>query len=194
MPLQIMNAGHINSYKKNAFLISLEISQSQELTREDKSHILERAEEVIKKYYQNVMSTTCNVSEENCSILNIGFAFKDQESRKVSKKANDELMRLTKNDAIVFEKVRVFSIPNCERSSDTPTSMDILERYITGNLSENGDTLVSVWRRSVRPTPMGRSARGYSKFYMIACMASDIAWANLSKKVFKRRIVEFLYM
>ncbi len=72
--------------------------------------------------------------------------------------------------------------------------MDILERYITGNLSENGDTLVSVWRRSVRPTPMGRSARGYSKFYMIACMASDIAWANLSKKVFKRRIVEFLYM
>ena len=74
----------------------------------------------------------------------------------------------------------VASQTNCERSSDTPTSMDILERYITGNLSENGDTLVSVWQRSVRPTPMGRSARGHSKSYMIACMASDIAWANLS--------------
>ena len=93
----------------------------------------------------------------------------------MSKKANDDLLRLTVNDAIVFEKLRVFSIPNNERSSETPYSMDVPSKYITGNVSENGDTFVAVKKIDRRPHSGTRGGGTYA----LVCEASDICWRNI---------------
>ena len=176
MPLVMMTEGQINSYKYNAFLISLQLPESQgHLTGEEKNALLERGEEIVKSRYPNVMSPVVGVSEENNRILNIGFAFSDQKPRKVSKKANDDLLRLTVNDAIVFEKLRVFSIPNNERSSETPYSMDVLSKYITGNVSENGDTFVAVKKIARRPHSGTRGGGTYA----LVCEAYDICLWNI---------------
>ena len=51
------------------------------------------------------------------------------------------------------------------------------------------------FKRSVRPTPMGRSARGHSKSYMIASEANptwsrDISWENINRVERKKEIQE----